>query len=534
MTQLTNDGVTKPGTTIGYDGSRLFFTEGEDYGWQIVEVAAAGGDTAPIETTLPHPWLLDIAPDFSGVLATTDAFHPGPLWWQPLPTGTPRRLEYLEASRASFFPDGKHIAYSNSGTGAVGIADRDGSNQQVLGTVKGRTGTLAISPDGQRIRFGLQDSMTLSESLWEVDTKSRSLRQLLVGWPGASQVQGGRWTCDGSHFVFRAGGAGRYDLWALPEKTGFPRRHPVPIRLSNGPISYGFPALSRDGEKIYAEGIMQRGELVRFDAGIGQFVPFLSGLPAIDIAFSKDRKWIAYIAYPDHTLWRCRADGSNRQQITYPPLEANSVGGISPDDTRVTFDATVPGSGQSLFIASLQNGQPRMLLQRGSGGTWSAEGSALLISVPKNGLTSGYDGFELQQLDLSSGRVSSFPDGQSKYPLGWSAQEELVAVDSAFSLQIFSPRTQKWSDLVRGPCATGRLSPDARFAYCETSDAPYHKIVRVRLSDGRTETVTEVKGLRRVVDYVLGTTLGVAPDGSVLLTRDLGGEEIYALNIRWP
>jgi hypothetical protein len=41
----------------------------------------------------------------------------------------------------------------------------------------------------------------------------------------------------------------------------------------------------------------------------------------------------------------------------------------------------------------------------------------------KNGLKNGIRDYEVQEIDPSSGKISSFPDGQSKYGLGWSAQE---------------------------------------------------------------------------------------------------------------
>ena len=56
----------------------------------------------------------------------------------------------------------------------------------------------------------------------------------------------------------------------------------------------------------------------------------------------------------------------------------------------------------------------------------------------------------------------------------------------------------------------------------------------MRLADRQTETVMEINGLRRVMDNYVGNNLGVAPDGSVLLMRDLGSEEIYALSVKWP
>ena len=533
VTQLTHDGVSKRGTTVAYDGSRAVFHGRR--GFRLADCGGSGcrrGHRSACNHTAPPLAAGHSAPDFSGLLVTSHGFKPGPLWWQPLPVGTPRRLlGNLEAGRASLTPDGKHIVYSNGGT--LAIAELDGSNQQDLASVDGRTGTLAISPDSQRIRFATWNNETDSRSLWELDIKSRSLRQLLVGWPG-TPIASGRWTTDGRYFIFPGGDLGRFDLWAIPEKRGFWRRKAEPIRLTTGPLSFGFPALSRDGDKIYATGTTRRGELVRLDPHTAQWVPFLSGLPAIDTTFSRDGKWMAYISYPDHMLWRCRADGSDCQQITYPPLVLNDLGGISPDDSRVTFNATTPGSGTTLFSASLQDGQPRMLLHGETGGTWSLDGRALLINAVKNGLKNGIRDYELQEIDPSSGKISSFPDGQSKYGLGWSAQGVLVAIDDTLNLQIFDPRTQTWSELLKGPCATVKLSPDGSFAHCETSDVPNHKIIRVRLSDRRAETVMEIKGLRRVVDEYFGTLMDVAPDGSVLLMRDLGTEEIYALSVKWP
>jgi hypothetical protein len=92
---------------------------------------------------------------------------------------------------------------------------------------------------------------------------------------------------------------------------------------------------------------------------------------------------------------------------------------------------------------------------------------------------------------------------------------------------------QIWNQLFQGPCATVEASPYGNYLYCETSNVPYHKAVRVRVSNGNVETVMEIKGLRRAVDVEVGTLLSVTRDGSVLLTRDVT-EEIYALGVNWP
>src|SRR5690348_12867980 len=60
--------------------------------------------------------------------------------------------------------------------------------------------------------------------------------------------------------------------------------------------------------------------------------------------------------------------------------------------------------------------------------------------------------------------------------------------------------------------------------------------MRLRLADRKIEAVTSLKGLRRVSDITLqgASWVGVAPDGSLLLMRDMGTQEIYALNLKGP
>jgi len=55
-------------------------------------------------------------------------------------------------------------------------------------------------------------------------------------------------------------------------------------------------------------------------------------------------------------------------------------------------------------------------------------------------------------------------------------------------------------------------------------------------ADRKTEAVASLKGLRRIADPAIGGSswVGVAPDGSPLLTRDTSTQEIYELDVKWP
>lgn len=46
--------------------------------------------------------------------------------------------------------------------------------------------------------------------------------------------------------------------------------------------------------------------------------------------------------------------------------------------------------------------------------------------------------------------------------------------------------------------------------------------------------VADFSGVSRVEEQAVGTWFGIAPDGSVLVTRDIGTQEIYAVDVKWP
>jgi Tol biopolymer transport system component len=99
---------------------------------------------------------------------------------------------------------------------------------------------------------------------------------------------------------------------------------------------------SADGKKLFVIGEQSRGELVRYDRRTGQFLPYLSGISAHGVSFSPDGKWLAYVTYPESTLWRSRADGTERLQLTFPPNVAYQPY-WSPDGKTIAFAGAAIG-----------------------------------------------------------------------------------------------------------------------------------------------------------------------------------------------
>jgi len=380
--------------------------------------------------------------------------------------------------------------------------------------------------------------------LWEISSDGTGQHPLLNGWHDPPNECCGKWTRDGRYFVFQSLSEGRWDLWALPETTRLLRSASrKPLRLTNGPLSYALPCPSRDSDRIFAVGSKRRGELVRYDSKAQQFVPYVSGISAVNAKVSRDGKWVVYLSYPDHTLWRSRPDGSDRLQLTYPPMVVLYTC-ISPDSTKVAFGGLLRSKRRlSLYIVNIEGGVPEEIT--GAGGmSWSPDQNSIAFSAPAPGKHQGEKEF-LQSyiVDLRTKKVSVVPDSLGTSQLLWLDTRTLLAVQpDTRKVMAFDFTTQKWSELSSVPFGNWTPSPDGKYLYIEVikvgaADDP--KVIRLRLADKKTETILSLKGVRRVMDETLPglnspTWVGVAPDGSVLLTRDVGAQEIYALDIKWP
>ena len=341
VVQLTHDG--QPKDSIVSDGSRLYFNVGPYLSRKIAQVSVTGGPTVPVENPFTTSFINSITKDGSALLVVVSNGPPTAdpswfLWSVPLPAGEPRRFSGFETEDVDAFPDGR-IIFSQyfEGKDPKGtdsrtdyfIANKDGSNPRKLVSLPGPIGALNVSPDGQRVV--VSQELAGDRRLFEIAADGTGLREIRK----LSDEGGFPWTLDEKYLMY----ASRGDIWLLRRKTGLFNHPGKPIRLTNGPLPYCCPYPSHDGKQIFVSGATQRGELVRYDMKSHQFVPFLSGISATDPTFSRDGKWVAYVSYPDDTLWRSRSDGTERMQLTYPPMDVKFPV-ISPDGAKVSFHNT--------------------------------------------------------------------------------------------------------------------------------------------------------------------------------------------------
>ncbi len=537
--QISNDGQTKTGPLVT-DGLRLYFTAGSQNHRALMQVAASGGESTalinPLET--PHfetPHLMDISPNLSDLLMGLGEPPDSTLWTLSLPANGVRRIGDVQAEDANWSPDGKDIAYVKGED--LYRARNNGAEARKLVTFPGIPSWPRWSPDGGLLRVTLTNSITGFSSLWEVSADGRKPHPLLAGWNRTPSECCGSWMSDGSYYVFQATRDGKTEIWAIRERGGLSFSSNQPVRLTAGQMNSLAPMVSSDRKKLYVIGQQLRGELVHYDSESGQFVPYLSGLSAEFVDFSRDGKWVTYVTFPERVLWRSRLDGSERLQLTASPVQA-TMPRWSPDGQRIAYFDAAPGKPWAISLIPAEGGKPDPLLNEPRNQmdpNWSPDGNFVIFSyfplfdrVPPEKLG-------VYMIDLKTRNVKKLPGSDGLWVPRWSSDGSHVVARSADSrsLMLFDFATQTWSELVRDVYVVPvNWAADGRSVfYVRRGARP--AILRVALADRKAQEIVSLRDLRQT-GFRGAIWTGLTPDDSPMFLRDIGSQEIYALDLRVP
>ncbi len=534
--QITRDGFFKG--QLVTDGSRIYFTQFSGGHMVLAQVSATGGDTFTIPQPFQNINLYGLSPDHATLLVSE--FKSGSMssfWTFPLPAGSVRRLGNLDGREATWSPDGRQLVVARELD--VYLADADGSHARKIRSFTDVPSNIRFSPDGERLRLTLTPVGKNISSLWEMKPDGSDLQPLFPGWKTDAVQCCGDWTHDGRYYIFEVQhSAGTKDLWAVRDTHHPFQRKAVPVQLTTGPLWYMNVAASPDSDRIFANGELLQGELVRYDAKARQFVPYVSGVSAGEADFSPDGQWIVYVKYPELTLWRSRIDGSERMQLTYWPVYA-TLPHWSPDGKQIAFVGTEYGKRWKIFLISPEGGTPQEALpedRQEADASWSPDGKQIAFGRPTLGMDLG--GLEIQILDLATRHVSRVPDSKSLFSPRWSPDGHYLAALTADSrkLVLFDFKTERWSDWLQtddGTIGYPVWARDGKSIYIERFMAAEPSMHRLKLGSNRSERFLSWNDLHRF-GGVWGSWSGVAPDGSVLTVRDVSSHEIYALDLQLP
>jgi dipeptidyl aminopeptidase/acylaminoacyl peptidase len=207
--------------------------------------------------------------------------------------GSPTRVTGSTRSElnAQFSPDGSHIVFESTRSGAqeLWIADQDGQNALQLTSFNGAFGgTPAWSPDGQSIAFDLRNA------------------------------------------------EGRGDIYVVPARGG------APVRLTDNPADDLVPSWSRDGQTIYFGSTRTgRYEIWKMSAGGGDAVQVTrdGGTYAKE---SVDRQYLYYgRTRPLTGIWRVPVGGGAEVEVV-PRLA--SYGNFAVASDGLYYEARLPGN----------------------------------------------------------------------------------------------------------------------------------------------------------------------------------------------
>ena len=522
--QITNNGPVHDFVT---DGSRIIYaasTLGPDT--PLYQMSVQGGEPVPIprfKGMLP----LDLSPDGSQLLMReVGDGNGGPqqLWVGEVAGNGIRRVADLEAQHARWSSRGDRIAYAVNRE--LRIARADGSKPRVVfSTGEGDVHYPNFVSGDSKIRIEL--ILGNMNRLFEIQADGGGLRPVLPRWDGGLQSYPAS-SADGRFLAFAAGHNNHdWDLWVFQERPQFlPWGAPVPVRLTQGPLVVRRPRFSPDGRRIFFIGDAGHAELVQRDAKSGHWTPYLGGIDAFQLDFSRDREWITFVGPPGLSVWRKRVGGGDLLQLTKPPLNAVNPR-WSPDGRKVVFYGGEAGKPSGIFMADAAGGRVTPVLTKGGGArsesepSWSPDGKRLLYAVNHS----------LEVIDVGSGVVEKLPNSDGLIAPRWSPDGRYaVSADLRAHLILYEMSTHQRRVLATAGAGYPSWSPDSRYVYF--LNGPCSMLYRVNVRTREVGPLAPLDGVR-LASHGLGW-VAVSPEGVVISARDVGTRNVYALDVDLP
>ena len=250
---------------------------------------------------------------------------------------------------------------------------------------------------------------------------------------------------------------------------------------------------------------------------------------------SRDGKWVAHDA--GGALWRTRADGSARFQLTFPPENPHDPH-WSPDGKQITFWTTLRDRPAKMRIVSAEGGPSREVTPEWTDRVrpdWSPDGGSLVFEVSGPSAPASRAN-ALYVVDLKTNQVSEVPGSEGLIFPRWSPAGRMIAAvtEDSHKLMLFDFKTRQWTPVAIGAFLTDQYwSRDGKELYFQDRLEADQPVYRLRLADRRRERVTGCEKLLRSGAFRCAL-LGLDLDNSPLLQVLRHLTDIYALDLDLP
>jgi WD40 repeat protein len=378
-------------------------------------------------------------------------------------------------------------------------------------------------------------------ALWEVASDGAGLHPLLRGPVSGAERDNdysGTWTPSGKYYLFlRSRSSTVASIWAIREHRAWqPVFGPRPVQIYSTTLDLPSLAPSPDGKRAFFAGGQERRELVRYEAGRGQFMTYLSGVAGRWIDYSHDERWVAYTIAADDTLWRSRPDGAERVLLTPAPLHAGKPH-WSPDGTRIAFAGSWTGEPVRVYVIDASGPADKVpdavtpvpFTDREP--SWSPDGNSLLFSRGLPSVSSLYI------MEWKTRKAELVPGSRALSRPAWSPDPRYIAATDADGSRIllFDFHTRQGTLLATGVgLGPPFWSRDGKYVYYqEAFGGAEQPVFRVQIGNRRIELVVSSRQLLQsnVTGYVLcGLAPGDAPIASVIRSNS----DLYALDLDLP
>ena len=537
IAQVTHNGHLAPGVSsmenlaaMATDGLHIYATVFDNGRAALASIPLPEGTVLPLNVPaeVAGPALGDISPDGARLLLR-DHLSPAseqPLWVVPTEGGSALRVGNVVAHDAGWMPDGSTILFANGNQ--LYTARQNEGAPQLYATLPGRAFWLRWSPDGSLLRFTIIDPLAHTLSLWQLSPSDRKPRQILGGFAQPASECCGVWTGDGKWFVFQSSRGGNTDLWRIATNgTGDPER------ITNGPLQFEAPLSTRTGSRVYFLGVDARSELNRLSPA-GEFARqrgFLAD--AVRLEYTRDGQWVTWTD-DQGKLWRARADGGERLQLTPESLDV-FMARWSPDGAHLALMARSPGQAWRLYAVDADGNNLRPLMNEARNAadpSWAPDGKTLVFGRT-NDLMGSESARTLELLDLNTGAQRPVPGSDGLFSPRWSPDGRYIAaltLDQS-RVELFDVATQRWRVLPVPSGADPVWSSDSRYLFLHAPLDPAQPLDRISIPDGTVKELVQLANMRdtTAVDFVFS---GLAQDGTPLVRTRVFTGNVFSVDLK--